>query len=112
VLYDDIPDPNVFNVFGSLCFASTLQAHRTKLQPKARKTVFLGYKSGFKGYVLLDFMTIPSLSPEMLYFMNTFSHIFLLLLLPSHHGHIFLHPQIMIFIHLLLMTPLTSLHPL
>jgi hypothetical protein len=54
LLYDIIPDPIVFKVFGSLCFASTLQAHRTKLQPKARKSVFLGYKSGYKGYVLLD----------------------------------------------------------
>jgi len=54
MLYDDIPGPNDFNVFGSLCFASTLQIHITKLQPKARKSVFLGYKSGYKGYVLLD----------------------------------------------------------
>jgi transposase InsO family protein len=54
MLHDSIPDPNVFKVFGCLCFASTLQAHRTKLQPKARKAVFLGYKSGYKGYVLLD----------------------------------------------------------
>jgi len=54
MLYDNIPDPNVFKVFGSLCFASTLQTHRTKVQPKARKSVFLGYKSGYKGYVLLD----------------------------------------------------------
>ena len=54
MLYNNIPDPTIFKVFGSLCFASTLQAHRTKLQPKARKSVSLGYKSGYKGYVLLD----------------------------------------------------------
>jgi len=56
MLYDDIPDPNVFKVFGNLCFASSLQSHKTKLQPKARKSVFLGYKSGYKGYVLLDLL--------------------------------------------------------
>jgi len=54
MLYDDIPNPNVFKVFGSLCFAFTLQSHITKLQPKPRKYVFLGYRSGYKGYVLLD----------------------------------------------------------
>ena len=41
-------------MFGYLCHASSLQSHRTKLQPRARKTVFLGYKSGYKGFILLD----------------------------------------------------------
>ena len=54
VLYDSIPDINTFKVFGSLCYASTLQAHRSKLDSKARKCVFLGYKSGFKGFVQYD----------------------------------------------------------
>jgi hypothetical protein len=54
ILYNSIPDSNTFKVFGCLCFASTLQVHRTKLHPKARKSLFLGYKSGYKGFVLLD----------------------------------------------------------
>jgi len=54
MIYDDIPDLNAFKVFGSLSFGSTLQAHRTKLHSEVRKSVFLGYKSGYKGYVLLD----------------------------------------------------------
>jgi transposase InsO family protein len=56
-IYDQLPDINSFKVFGSLCYASTLTAHRSKLDPRARKSVFLGYTTGFKGYVLLDFHT-------------------------------------------------------
>jgi len=53
-LYDSLPDIHSFKVFECLCFASTLLAHRSKLQSRARKSVFLGYKSGTKGYVLYD----------------------------------------------------------
>jgi len=57
VLYNTLPDINSFKVFGCLCYASTLQAHRTKLQSRARKYIFLGYKSGYKGFVLYDLNT-------------------------------------------------------
>jgi len=57
VSYNTLPDINSFEVFGCLCYASTLQAHRTKLQSRARKFVFLGYKSGYKGFVLYDLNT-------------------------------------------------------
>jgi hypothetical protein len=54
LLHNKLPDIESFKVFGSLCFSSTLQSHRTKLCPRARKSVFLGYSVGFKGSVLLD----------------------------------------------------------
>ena len=54
VLHQKLPDINTFKVFGCLCHASSLQSHRTKLQTRAGKTVFLGYKSVYKGFILLD----------------------------------------------------------
>ncbi|KAI5400078.1 hypothetical protein KIW84_065135 [Lathyrus oleraceus] len=41
-------------VFRSLDFASTLHMHRTKLEPRGRKCVFLRYKNGMKGVILYD----------------------------------------------------------
>jgi len=54
VLHNKLPSLDLFKVFGCLCFASTLQNHITKLHSRARKSIFLGYQSGYKGYVLFD----------------------------------------------------------
>lgn len=54
LMHDKLPDLKFLKVFGSLVYASTLHPHRTKLDRKGRKCVFLGFKSGMKGYILLD----------------------------------------------------------
>ena len=52
LLHKQSPDLNQLKIFGSLVFSSTLQANRSKLASR-RKCVFLGYKHGMKGVVLL-----------------------------------------------------------
>jgi len=51
-LHNQVPDLSLLRVFGSLCFASTLQDHWTKFQPRARKCDFLGYSFGTQGFIL------------------------------------------------------------
>ncbi|MCH93196.1 retrovirus-related Pol polyprotein from transposon TNT 1-94, partial [Trifolium medium] len=51
------PDLNELKVFGSLCYASTIQNNRTKLDTRARKVVYLRHKQGVKGSILFDLNT-------------------------------------------------------
>lgn len=43
-LYNEDRDFHVLKIFGTLTFASTLHAHRTKLDHRGRKCIFLVYK--------------------------------------------------------------------
>jgi len=54
ILHDTPPTYMNLKMFGSLCYASTLEHNKTKLDYRSRKCVFLGYKNGINGYVVLD----------------------------------------------------------
>jgi hypothetical protein len=54
LMHKTIPSLENLKVFGSLTYASTLQNHRTKLEPRSRKCIFFWYKQGVKGIVLYD----------------------------------------------------------
>ena len=56
-LFAKIPDISFLKVFGSLAFASTLIRNSTKLDPWARKCIFLGYCPSTKGFLLYDLKT-------------------------------------------------------
>jgi len=54
MLYQTEAGFNGLKVFGSLCYASTLSTNRRKFDPRASKCVFISFKRGTKGYILLN----------------------------------------------------------
>ncbi|KAF7841355.1 retrovirus-related pol polyprotein from transposon tnt 1-94 [Senna tora] len=53
-LYGEKPNVNYFRIFGSICYVHVPKGNRTKLDPKARKCVFVGYDSYRKGWRCMD----------------------------------------------------------
>jgi len=54
IFYKTSPDFNQLKVFRSLCYASTLLTNISKFDPRTSKCVFIGFKKGIKGYILLN----------------------------------------------------------
>ena len=54
ILYGDVPDVSYFRVFGSICYVHVPKSNRTKLDPKAKKCIFVGYDCYRKGWRCMD----------------------------------------------------------
>lgn len=54
LLFKEELDLHVFEVFFTLAYVFTLHSHRTKLDHRDRKCIFLELKQGVKGVILLD----------------------------------------------------------
>jgi len=76
MLYKTTVDFNQLKVFGSICYSSILPTNRKKFDPRASKCVFIGFKTGMKGNVLLNIQSIEIfVSRDVFLFMKIFFHI-------------------------------------
>jgi hypothetical protein len=57
LLHGKSPSLLDLKTFGCLCYATTTSQNRKKLDPRAIKCCFLGFKQGVKGFILLDLQT-------------------------------------------------------
>jgi hypothetical protein len=75
VLHDCLPDIKNMRVFGSLCFATTLSAHRKKLDFRSKNCIHIGFKDGVKGYILFDLHSKEIfLSRDVIFFEHIFPY--------------------------------------
>ncbi|KAA3484774.1 retrovirus-related Pol polyprotein from transposon TNT 1-94 [Gossypium australe] len=56
VFYKKLPDLSCLKVFGCLCY-TTMPHYRDKFSPKAMPSVFMGYSTVQKGYILFNLHT-------------------------------------------------------
>jgi len=54
ILYNCILSFSNLRVFICMCFSSTLEENRNKLDPMAHKCIFLDFKEGTKCYIIID----------------------------------------------------------
>ncbi|GAU28547.1 hypothetical protein TSUD_268860 [Trifolium subterraneum] len=75
ILHNALPDIASLKVFGCLCFATTLQHNRKKLDSRSKKCVYLGSKLGVKGHILFDLKSKELfLSRDVVFFEHIFPY--------------------------------------
>jgi len=75
MVYKTSPDFDQLKVFGSLCYVSTLSTNRSKFDQRASKCVFIGFKKGTKGYILLNIQSREIFVPrDVAFYEHVFPH--------------------------------------
>ena len=74
LFYDKLLELHDISVFGYLCFACTIERNKSKPDPRARKCVFLRYKSDTKSYIVLNINSSEILIIRNINFMKMFFH--------------------------------------
>ncbi|KAF7802733.1 putative mitochondrial protein [Senna tora] len=54
ILHKKLPYYSLLRVFGCLCYATNLDPNKKKFDERAKRCVFVGYASGYKGFKLYD----------------------------------------------------------
>lgn len=72
ILFGKLPNFTFLKTFGSLCYPSTNQANRKKFDSRSRKPIFLGFKTGTKGYALFDLHPRETFISRDVFFETTF----------------------------------------
>ena len=57
LIYHRKPNVSYFRIFGSICYVHVLKQNRTKLDPKAKKCIFVGYDIHRKGWRCMNLET-------------------------------------------------------
>ena len=57
LIYHRKPNVSYFRIFGSICYVHILKHNQTKLDPKAKKCIFVGYDTHRKGWRCMDLET-------------------------------------------------------
>ena len=75
MFYKTETDFNGLKVFGSLCYTSTLSTNKKKIDPSASKCVFIGFKKGTKGCVMLNIQSREFfVSRDVVFYENVFPY--------------------------------------
>ena len=98
ILLNKIPDYHSLRSFGCLCHKSASLKGRTKFDPREKACIFLGYRIGYKGYILLDLETNSISTSQHVIFRETILLLVLLFMMHEKLSFLVLHSLMTVYI--------------